>query len=369
MRESMDIRVVMSRLGAQKFNMQRITSYIEPMSTETEILADVEALKNRFGDTKALYREVCGLLFFRYGLTPTANKLYQYVRKGTMSTPAEALAKFWDDLRAKARVEIDHPDLPEEVKAAAAEGIAQIWRQATSAARGELAAIRVELQADQERARHLVAQAELAAGQAQATVEQLRRELTSANETMERLRMDREAEGRAHAGTAARVQELQTQLEQARVQLERMQEGFSADLARAREAVHVADQRAASAERRALLEVEQERQARAKAEKQVEAFRSQVSQADMRERQAALGHAEALARLQSKYDSVSTAENTSQQVQRALEQELRAAREQLQVSQQEATRYRIEAQTVQSLVDRLAAPAPSARQRRAKKVA
>ncbi|MCP6390852.1 DNA-binding protein, partial [Klebsiella pneumoniae] len=73
------------------------------MSTETEILAEVETLKGRFSDTKALYREVCALLFFRYGLTPTANKLYQYVRKGTMSTPAEALAKFWDDLRTKAR--------------------------------------------------------------------------------------------------------------------------------------------------------------------------------------------------------------------------------------------------------------------------
>ena len=40
------------------------------MSTENEILAEVEALKGRFSDTKALYREVCALLFFRYGITP-----------------------------------------------------------------------------------------------------------------------------------------------------------------------------------------------------------------------------------------------------------------------------------------------------------
>jgi hypothetical protein len=49
------------------------------MSIETEILAEVEALKGRFSDTKALYREACALLFFRYGITPTTNKLYQYV--------------------------------------------------------------------------------------------------------------------------------------------------------------------------------------------------------------------------------------------------------------------------------------------------
>lgn len=70
-----------------------------------------------------------------------------------------------------------------------------------------------------------------------------------------------------HAGAAARLQELQTQLEQARVQQQRMQDGFSADLAKARETVEAADRRASTAEKRALMEVEQERQARAKADK------------------------------------------------------------------------------------------------------
>ncbi|GAB3552032.1 hypothetical protein GCM10027343_37040 [Noviherbaspirillum agri] len=52
------------------------------------------------------------LLFFRYGITPTTNKLYQLVRKGSMSAPAEALNKFWEDLRDKSRVRIEHRDLP-----------------------------------------------------------------------------------------------------------------------------------------------------------------------------------------------------------------------------------------------------------------
>ena len=45
------------------------------MSTEIEIQSEVESLKARFPDTKALYREVCALLFFRHGITPTASKL------------------------------------------------------------------------------------------------------------------------------------------------------------------------------------------------------------------------------------------------------------------------------------------------------
>jgi hypothetical protein len=65
------------------------------MSTEAQIHADIDALRLRVVDTQDLYREVCTILFFRYGITPTANKLYQYVRKGSMSAPAEALAKFW----------------------------------------------------------------------------------------------------------------------------------------------------------------------------------------------------------------------------------------------------------------------------------
>ncbi|AQV94132.1 hypothetical protein BJN34_09545 [Cupriavidus necator] len=34
---------------------------------------------------------MCGLLFFRYGVTPTANKRYSLVHKGSMGTPAEVL--------------------------------------------------------------------------------------------------------------------------------------------------------------------------------------------------------------------------------------------------------------------------------------
>ncbi|MFD2274300.1 DNA-binding protein [Undibacterium arcticum] len=59
------------------------------------------ACARSFTQTQDLYREVCVLLFFRYGMTPTANKLYQLVRKGSMTAPAEALNKFWEDLREK----------------------------------------------------------------------------------------------------------------------------------------------------------------------------------------------------------------------------------------------------------------------------
>ena len=60
-----------------------------------QIALEIERLRGQFTETQELYREVCVLLFFRHGITPTANRLYQLVRKGSMSAPAEALRAFW----------------------------------------------------------------------------------------------------------------------------------------------------------------------------------------------------------------------------------------------------------------------------------
>ena len=323
------------------------------MSTENEILAEVEALKVRFSDTKALYREVCALLFFRYGITPTTNKLYQYVRKGTMSTPAESLTKFWDELRSKARVEIEHPDLPEAVKATAAEAIAGIWRQASDAARQELAAVRIELKAEGDRLQNEAAVARREATAIQGEQLRLQEELAAAQRANQEQRVELEAESRAHAGTAARLQESHAQLDQVRQQQQRAQDAFSADLAKARQAVETADARATTAEKRALLEIDQERQARVKADKLVESFRAQLAQAEIDDRRARVDHAQALAQLQARLGSAEAKGEDLSRVKVALENELQTLRPQLQRSLEEVAHSRAQAASRQGLVDRL----------------
>ncbi|MBC7957355.1 MAG: DNA-binding protein [Cytophagales bacterium] len=86
---------------------------------DRRLQTEIDELRSKFTDTQELYREVCTLLFFRHGITPTANKLYQLVRKGSMSAPADALSRFWETLREKSRVRIEHPDLPAELRDAA----------------------------------------------------------------------------------------------------------------------------------------------------------------------------------------------------------------------------------------------------------
>jgi chromosome segregation ATPase len=104
------------------------------MINEQIIQDDVNKIKQEFTETKAIYREVCMLLFFRYGLTPTANKLYQYVHRGSMSAPAEALNKFWAELRSKSKLQLDHPDLPENLRNISGELISKIWAEARTLA-------------------------------------------------------------------------------------------------------------------------------------------------------------------------------------------------------------------------------------------
>jgi len=332
------------------------------MSVETEIQSEVEALKARFSETKSLYREVCALLFFRYGITPTASKLYQYVRKGSMSAPADALTKFWDELRSKARVEIDHPDLPVELRDTAASAIAGIWQQATAAARGELAAIRLEVLGQLDAAR-----ADLVAAQRQATVigEQLeatRNEVAVANAANGQVRDELEAERRAHAGAIARLQELTRQLAEHKAQQEAARAAFSADLAKAREAVEVANSRADASDRRALLEIDQERRARARADKQVEGLRAQLAQTEARLRDEASTAADAQARLQAKADALEQSNIGLRAAAQAAQSELKDAQTQVATSQADSLRNKTEADTLREVLRRLtpaeAPPAP-----------
>ena len=115
------------------------------LAQEALIAGDVEKLRAQFPITRELYREVCGLLFFRYGIQPTANKLYQLVRKGTMSTPSEALNQFWVELREKSRIQIDHPGLPENLKTVAGELINTLWSTAQDSAEANFNVMRKEL--------------------------------------------------------------------------------------------------------------------------------------------------------------------------------------------------------------------------------
>lgn len=108
------------------------------------LLADIAELRTRVTNTRELYREVCGLMFFRYGLTPTAHRLYQLVRRGSMGTPAEVLRAFWQDLRERSRVRLAHPGLPEDFAELGGELVASLWQRASERAAADLESLRAD---------------------------------------------------------------------------------------------------------------------------------------------------------------------------------------------------------------------------------
>ncbi len=321
------------------------------MSIETEIQAEVEALKARFPETKALYREVCALLFFRYGITPTANKLYQFVRKGSMSAPSDALTRFWEELRSKAQVQIDHPDLPDVLKAAAAEAVQVLWVQATELARSENQALRLEakaeVQAAQQEQQHAIQRAE----SAQADVRVLQERLDAASATLRGRDMELEAERRSHAATAGRVQELQRQIGDLQEQLERARADFSGELEKGRQAIAAADERAAGAQRHALMEVEQERMARVRLDKLAEALRGQLTELESRRSNQAAEASSATARLQAELDAAQLNARGQADVIERHGQVMADTLLQLAAAQQKAVQYKAEAQTLRALME------------------
>ena len=239
------------------------------MPTETKIHADIEALRARISDTQELYREVCAILFFRYGVTPTANKLYQYVRKGSMSAPAEALAKFWDELREKSRIRIEHPDLPDALKSAAGELVAALWTQAQSAADEGLEIFRSEAQTAILEAQTAQASAENERATAMFERDQARHAMNVAGERILQLERELAAERAGKVALASQLESSERQQAALEAALAEARRDFAAELEKHRQALERSEERYEATDKRALLEIDRERTAAAKLQKEL----------------------------------------------------------------------------------------------------
>ncbi len=254
------------------------------MSTEARIVAEIEALKVGELDTQELYREVCTILFFRHGITPTANKLYQYVRKGSMSAPAEALAKFWSDLREKSRVRIEHPDLPDGLKAAAGELVASLWTQAQASAQDGLAAFRQEAQDQATNHQQACETANKACAAAQSELSQAREALRESDERILHLERNLAAESASTHALEQRLESAGRQQTSLEAALTEARKDYSAELDKSRQELRRAEERLAAIEKRSFLEVDHERQISVKAQRELQQLRANNLQNDERQR-------------------------------------------------------------------------------------
>jgi chromosome segregation ATPase len=253
---------------------------------DAAVAVDIGRLKAAHPKTRELYREVCALLFFRHGITPTANRLYQRVRRGSMGTPTAVLGEFWTELREKSRVRIEHPDLPADLGAAAGDLVATLWTRATASAEAALDGLRTDVEAQRAGAQQSVVAARDELGRTETALEQRTAALLAA--PVELRDLDRaQAEGHAQRqALAAELARVQAALAARERELVEAREGFSRDLARQREAAERAGERLRASEKRALLEIDRERSTATKVQKELDEATRRADRKDVDHRRA-----------------------------------------------------------------------------------
>ena len=234
---------------------------------EKALQAEIDEARTKLTDTKQLYKWVCSILFFRYGITPTTNRLYQLVRKGSMQTVTTSLAAFWEELRDRSRLKMDHPGVPEALIGATGDLIQTIWERANIEAKAFYEAAAYEALAKVEAADVEKFAAEKRLQETKVAFGVLEARLAGVSSELKTTLATVDAEKRAHGATAARLEEARAEVLSLRSSLTEARHDFANELEKARAATRVAEERGLAAERRLLLEIDRERTLRADAER------------------------------------------------------------------------------------------------------
>jgi hypothetical protein len=239
------------------------------MAIEAEITNEVEKLREQFPQTKDLYREVCGLLFFRYGIQPTANKLYQFVRKGTMSTPAEALNQFWFDLRERSRVQIDHPGLPDNLKQTAGDILSTLWKAAQDSANESYKTLTKDIMEKMAAAELGIQNIKVELLSKSEAYESLEKELHFTKSLLVTAEKQISVDAEISANQKESLKTLQNEKALLEADLKAVRENFSSEVDKLHSSLKISDQRYQALESRALLDTDREKQLSMKLGKEI----------------------------------------------------------------------------------------------------
>ena len=251
--------------------MENNFSTDEFLANQTAMQIEVEKLRMQFPDTQTLYREVCALMFFRYGVTPTSNKLYQLVRKGSMSAPAEALNRFWRTLREKSKVRVEHVDLPESLQDTAGQLIAELWKKSQLEAQSLQAAFRSECEMT---VQHAGQQIDAGLTEIKALKEILQDQQSLLEVQTQQTCVAELALGLAQGELAAFQEKIRLQTAEQALQLHALQQKINESHQKHRQEMEIWQQQSAAAQqqhaedaRRLLLDIDRERLAAVKLQK------------------------------------------------------------------------------------------------------
>lgn len=250
-----------------------------------KLLDQVASLCEQIKDTRELTRAVANLLF-QEGERPTASRVLQLTRRGSMVTLNDEMAKWWDELRAKLDVRLVNPNIPAALLEKQGNLLGEIWDMAMSQARAEMQVYREE--ADQK-----VANAEAVRSVAESFAEEQRQAAESAHARREETEQLLAAEHSARISAEGEAEHWRTQAESSALALERSRADFTTQMDAQRAALERAEQQFNDMRRQNLLEIDslrtsntEVRQALKKAEHQI--ARLEESERNLQESERAL---------------------------------------------------------------------------------
>ena len=239
--------------------------------TESQLHLAVEKLRTQHQNTLDLYKAVAALLFFQYDSTPTTNRMYQLVRKGSMSAPAEALRLFWQELRERSQVRMENADIPQSLKKSAGVLIAQLWEEGLAQA----------LQITEQNNQAIYAKLAFAQQEAAAATEESKKvqnalliaqqQLQKQDATIENLEKNEQQNQLLIVKQEQQIQSLQQQKKELQLQHEQ-------SLLAQKEQITLSEQRALDMEKYARLEIDRVRQEALKEQKQLQQQLSEQKQ-------------------------------------------------------------------------------------------
>jgi chromosome segregation ATPase len=190
-----------------------------------------------------------------------------------MSVPTEALRRFWNELRERARIDLQHADLPEQLRQSAGQLIGEIWSMARQAADDSTAVLRQNAAQERDAALADKVRREEKVNELSLQLEGALAEVASAQETIGRQREELSAGTATLRETNTRLAEARTEIERLRGQLNTMSGAHAAEIDKITGRVVQAEQRYTDLEKRTLVDLDRERTALTKLQKEREAER------------------------------------------------------------------------------------------------
>ena len=253
-------------------------------SNEAQIQADVDALKAQYPVRKDLSVATAKLLFFKYDRMPTVALIRQYTQLGSTTNINTDLKSFWGVVRAKLKLNVIAPDVPEGLVEYAGEMMSSFWARASEDARKALDGERAEIEALRQADRQAVDMAQYerdkAIERANSAADRVLASESERENAERALAVEREAFATKEANYLERIAQLEQSLndsEKARLDAEGR---FTQELKEERLARERSEEFLTGQNKHAMMQIEEARQ---QTREEKERLRAQKADFDLKE--------------------------------------------------------------------------------------